>query len=439
VAKNSSSAAIPAKGATFASRTVRKVLPNGIILDVMENHAVPTVAINGAILAGDASAPMDNPALARMTAMMMERGTTRHTKQQIADLLDGAGATLSFSVNTFQTTITGSMLSRDTKLVLGLLAEELLQPAFDPSELEKGKAELKSQVLRTSENTSSRAFERLTQIALPAHHPYRAAGSDRLIASIEKTGISELKAFHASRYNGASFILTVVGDINTRDAVALVQSLFKSFPTGSRPEIAFARTAPGQPVHEAVTMPGKANMNLVYGHASNLRRNDPDCEAALIANAAVGQTSLTSRIGKRVRDKEGLSYSLASRWGLTDILDGVWFVNVAVAPVNLAKALQSTREEFEKYCKEGITPEELDVQKNFFAGNYNVNLGSNAGIAASLVAAERFGFGPSYLDEFPGRVNKVTIDQVNAAIRTHLHPDKLNLVIAGDLVTLPSE
>jgi zinc protease len=186
-------------------------------------------------------------------------------------------------------------------------------------------------------------------------------------------------------------------------------------------------------------MPGKANMNLVYGHASNLRRNDPDYEAALIANAAVGQTSLTSRIGKRVRDKEGLSYSLASRWGLTDILDGVWFVNVAVAPVNLAKALQSTREEFEKYCKEGITPEELDVQKNFFAGNYNVNLGSNAGIAASLVAAERFGFGPSYLDEFPGRVNKVTIDQVNAAIRTHLHPDKLNLVIAGDLVTLPSE
>jgi zinc protease len=122
---------------------------------------------------------------------------------------------------------------------------------------------------------------------------------------------------------------------------------------------------------------------------------------------------------------------------LTDVLDGVWYVNVAVAPVNLVKAMRSTREEFEKYCREGISNEELEVQKNFFAGNYRVNLGSNAGIAAALVAAERFSNGPSYLDEYPERLRKVTLEQVNEAIRKHLHPDKLHVVVAGDLVKLP--
>jgi zinc protease len=188
---------------------------------------------------------------------------------------------------------------------------------------------------------------------------------------------------------------------------------------------------------EVVTMPGKANMNLMYGHASGLRRNDPDYEASIIANAAVGQNAMTSRIGKRVRDAEGLSYSLASRFGLTDFLDGIWYVNVAVAPVNLEKALRSTREEFEKYCKEGISADELETQKTFFAGNYRVNLGSNAGIAAALVTAERFGYGPSYLDEFPERMRKVTKEEVDAAIKKHMHPDKLFLVVAGDLTKLP--
>ena len=422
---------------TFASRTIHKTLPNGIILDLMENHAVPTVAVSGAILAGDAVTAQTKPALARLTAMMMERGTKSRTKQEIAALLDGAGATLSFGANTFQTNVAASMLSRDLNLVLEILADEIMHPAFDATELTKAKAEMKSTVLRASENTSTRAFERLTQLALPEDHPYRAPGSERMLSSIESIDVKDLAAFHATYYNGASLILTIVGDIDANAASALVEKLFKELAAGTRPQPEYRRVETSQPSHEAVSMPGKANMNLVYGFASDLRRSDPDYEAALIANAAVGQNSLTSRIGKRVRDTEGLSYNLFSRWGLTDLLDGVWYVNVAVAPVNLAKAMHSTREEIEKYCREGITDEELDVQKNFFAGNYRVNLGSNAGIAGSLVAAERFGYGPSYLDEYPERMRKVTREQVNEAIKKHLHPDKLNVVVAGDLVKLP--
>src|SRR5690606_34733821 len=157
------------------------------------------------------------------------------------------------------------------------------------------------------------------------------------------------------------------------------------------------------PAREAVTMRGKANMNIVLGAASGLRRHDADYEAALVANAALGQTSLTSRIGRRVRDTEGLTYQVYSRFLQSEELDGFWFVDVNVAPQNLARALASTREEIGKYAREGATEAEVEVQKSFFAGNYRVNLGSNAGIATALVAAEKFGFGPRYLDEFPER------------------------------------
>ncbi len=47
------------------------------------------------------------------------------------------------------------------------------------------------------------------------------------------------------------------------------------------------------------------------------------------------------------------------------------------------------------------------------------------------------GYGPSYLDEFPDRVGRVTREEVNAAIRAHLDPTKLSIIVAGDLEKFP--
>ena len=178
-------------------------------------------------------------------------------------------------------------------------------------------------------------------------------------------------------------------------------------------------------------------MNLLLGAASGLRFQDPDYEAALVANGALGQTALTSRIGKRVRDTEGLSYSLASRFFLTDVLDGMWAVNVNLAPPNLAKALTSTREEIERFCREGATEGEVEEQKSAIAGNYQVRLGTNAGVASALANAEKRGDGPAYLDEFPKRIQKVTRAEVNAAVKAHFAPERRQRGVAGDLEKLP--
>jgi zinc protease len=91
----------------------------------------------------------------------------------------------------------------------------------------------------------------------------------------------------------------------------------------------------------------------------------------------------------------------------------------------------------EQYVRDGITAEELESQKSFFAGNFQVRLGTNVGVATQLTYAEKFGFGPKYLDEFPARVRAVTREQVNAAIRKHIHPDRMILVVAGDHQAVP--
>jgi len=424
-------------GSGFAARTLHRVLANGLILDVVRNPAVPTVAIQGTLFAGQMDAPAGKPAVPQLTANMLTRGTTLRDKRAIGAALDNVGAQLSISAGVNDGAILGSGLSRNLRLLLQTLAEEWKSPAFADSELVKAKAELRADVLRAADNTGQRARDKLTQLVYAAGHPFRAATSQEMLASIDAATAADLRAFWRDRYVGAGAILTIVGDVDPEATAALADSLLGSVPQGVRPTYERPRTEPNAPARVVDTMKGKANMDFVFGQASGLRRRDPDYEAALIANAALGQSSLTSRIGKRVRDTEGLSYNLFSRYLWTDYLDGVWMVDVAVAPQNLAKALHSTKEEIDKYAREGITAEEVEVQKSFFAGNYLVRLGTNAGVAAALCTAERFGYGPSYLDEYPKRIRAVTKAQVDAVIRTRFHPDKMHLIVAGDLTTIP--
>jgi len=229
----------------------------------------------------------------------------------------------------------------------------------------------------------------------------------------------------------------VVGDVDAAKTIALVEKQLGAMARGERAAFRLAATGPAAATREAVTMRGKANMNIVLGTSSALKRTDPDYEAALVGNAALGQTALSSRLGKRVRDTEGLTYQIYSRFLQSDEIDGVWLANVNVAPQNLAKALKSTQEVIALYAREGASDAEVAVQKSFFAGNFKVGLGTNAGIAEQLVFAEKYGFGPKYLDEFPAKINAVTTAQANAAMKKHFFADQLHLVVTGDLEKLP--
>jgi zinc protease len=424
---------------SFAQRTTRRVLKNGIILDVVENHSVPTVAIRGIAFAGDIAAPAGKPAVPSLTAKMLQRGTKTRTKEQIGKLLDDVGASRFYGSSLTETNLSANGMARDLPLLLDVIADELKNPAFSEEELAKAKKELETDYLRADDNTQSRAIERLAQLVYRDTHPYYAAGREKLVASNNAATADDLRAFHRARYNGANMIIAIVGDVDAAKTITLVEKHLGNLPKGERyavPQLDAVKPAE-KGSREVVTMRGKANMNLIMGTASGLRRTDPDYDAALIANAALGQNSLSSRIGRRVRDTEGLSYNLSSRYAWSDQLEGMWLVNVNVAPQNLAKAMKSTFEEIEKFGREGITDEEVAIQKNFFAGNYQVGLGSNAGIANALVNAEKFGFGPRYLDEFPQRIRAVTKEEVNAATRKHFFPDKLHTVVAGDLEKLP--
>jgi zinc protease len=434
VAKSSSPAA---DARSFAERTVRRELANGIVLDVVVNRAVPTVALQGIVLAGQMAAPSGKPAVPQLTAMMLNRGTRTASKEAIAARLDAVGAQVDVSSGPYHATLAANGQARDLPLLLETLADALQSPAFAEDELAKAKLEMQAGVLRAHDDTRQRAMDRATQLVFAEGHPYRAPGKDAMTAGIDKASAADLRAFHRERYVGAGTVVAIVGDVDPDAVVAEFEKRFGGITRGAKPVYEVERTAAGEPSREVIPMPGKANLDLVYAHASGLARNDPEYDAALIANAVLGQSALTARLGKRIRDTEGLSYTMWSRFLMSDAIDGLWLTDIRLAPQNLAKAMQSAHEVMAEYERTGPTDAEIEAQKSFFAGNFQVQLGTNAGVATALATAEKFGFSPGYLDEYPARVRAVTREQVVSAMRKYLHPDRGVVIAAGDIETLP--
>lgn len=434
----SAGAAGPPSDQSFAKRAVSFTLSNGVRGLILENRANPTVEVRAALFAGRAFEPVEQPELAAVTASMLMRGTERRSKLEIAAWLEDVGAEVHIGANRFLATASATSLSQDVGRLLETLAEVLREPTFPEEELVKLKSQMIGQIRRSQEHTGVRAFERFSQLLYDRSSPFYEPSASERVASIEAMTVEDVRRFYRARYGPRHLVLVIVGDVGAAEIAERIRQQFGDWspePTED-PRAMWARmpraSLPEAPFREVIYMPDKANVDVILGHAGRLRRTDPDYVAAIIGNAALGYSTLSSRLGVRVRDQEGLTYGIISRFFEPSFLDGPWGVSVTVNPENVERAIASTMEVLTRYVAEGITPQELEDEKSAFVGSFLVGLGTNGGIAAQLLLAEVFGFGPAYLDHLPEQVRALTREEVNAAIRTYLHPERLITVIAGE-------
>jgi zinc protease len=111
--------------------------------------------------------------------------------------------------------------------------------------------------------------------------------------------------------------------------------------------------------------------------------------------------------------------------------DGGWAISATFAPELLDKGIAATRRELLKWWKDGVTAQELEDRKKGIVGEFQLSLASSDGVSTAILTAVQRGYDLSYLDEYPRRIQALTVEDVNRAIRKYIDPDKLVLVKAG--------
>lgn len=414
--------------AGLAKRTIREEV-SGIDVLICPTAVKGMAHVNISVPAGEGVS--GDRALARLAAGMLERGTTKHDQYELADLQESAGINIEQKIKTDTVEISMKCLSKDIPILISLLGEELRSPAFAADEFAKLKTELASSLQQTLENTDLQAAIAFSRAVFPSGHPSQQATVQQLVSAVNAAKLEDVKAFHKAHYGPRGMHLVVVGDVDPAVLKAEVVKAFDGWalqPKADGPAIKDG----GKPVAADVNLPDKASVSVVIGQRSGLKAGDPGWLALRVATDVLGR-GFTSRLIGSVRDREGLTYGIGAGTHDDTFRPGDWRVAGTFAPALLEKGLASTRREISDWWQKGITAEELDYRKTAIAGQFAVSLETTEGLANQLLQCVERGFDVSWLDEFPTKVDSLTLDEVNAAIKKHLNPSQMTTVKAGTL------
>ncbi len=410
---------------------VRRTLANGATVVVMEAHTTPAVSLNLSLDAGSVCDPAGTPGVAHFLARVLDRGTPRRTAEEIAETCDGAGVTLAVHATRHTLSLGCTCLTEDFAAMVELLADVVREPLCPEAEVETRRRQILTAIRQDDDSPAARAVERLYRLLYGDDHPYgrRAKGTAASVEAIDRRALLD---FHRARVAPAALSVVVVGDVAAGAAADAVAAAFEGWRAAAAPapDLAPPPAAAGRR-REVVPMPGKAQVDLAYGFSA-VARTDPAYHAHVLLAHVLGQYGMGGRVGRSVREQQGMAYYAFCGFE-ADRIPGPLVVRAGVAAANVDRALASIDEVVAGMGAEGVTEAELEDSRRYLVGSLPRTLETNAGTAAFLQNAERFGLGLDYDRRLPGLLGAVTRDDVNAAARALLAPERAAVALAGPL------
>ncbi len=418
---------------SFSSQVHRETLENGMSVLHMANPGTGSVAVSLYIPCGNYYEPPEKHGLADVVSDMLMRGSEDLDKESLAQILKEMGLleglnihTNSFSVNTASTVVV-----EDLGQYLKTLSLVLQKPVFKEEELSRLKNEWIARILEQKNNTGPQASNRFFRELYPEGHLFHQIDFDEQIRQLQSMDKSDLQFFHAN-YSPASAIMTIVGDIDCKKALELVTENFASW-NGPEAQVIKLESVemPEKAKSFEIRLPDKSSMDILMGYPLKVRRSDPDFYALNLANLALGGDTIIGRLGKVLREENGLTYGIYSSLGDCSYGAAPWTISLTVNPQNAKLALSLVHEVLNKYRKSGISADELKREATGAAGLFTVSLRSSVAIARIITRFEALGLGLEGLDLHTRKILSVKKAEVDEAIRKYLHPERMLTVMAG--------
>jgi zinc protease len=408
----------------------REVLPNGITVLVRENFSNQSVVLTGSLAVGSIYERTEQAGLAGFVASALMRGTTNRDFDTLHEALEGIGASLGFGGDRHTTGFGGKALAEDLPVLLDLLSDTVRNPAFPIDQVERLRGEILTGLKIRAQDTRAVAGESFHKLAYPPEHPY----SRSPLGEIETIGaitLDTLRDFHTTHYGPRGMILVIVGAVQAKTAIQMVKDALRGWENPGQPEPpSLPELSPLPESRRAFTfVPGKTQSDVVIGWPGP-SRFAPDFQAANLANNILGVFGMMGRLGKSVREEQGLAYYSFSRMRGGEG-PGPWSVNAGVNPANVQRAIDSILREVERITSEPVSEEDLADNKANFTGRLPLTLESNEGVAASILNMETYRLGLDYLRRYAGIINAITAEEVQRAARKYLSPEAYALAVAG--------
>jgi zinc protease len=417
--------------ANIEARTIRKTLPGGLRLALLPKKTRGhTVVAQLNLRWGTEQSKLGRSAACGAASAMLVRGTQKKTREQIRNEFDRLKASVGIGAEG------GSIETVRENLpdVLRQVAEVLREPSFPATEFEQfRRASLTSIDTQRSDPSAlaGLAISRHLNPYPPGHWLYNMTLEERS-AQLKELQLEDVRRCYDDLVGASNGELAVVGDFDPDEVIGLVSQLLGDWKSPSPYARIPVRYQDIAPINQAIVTPDKAN--AVYRAGMNLRIRDdnPDFPALLLGNYLIGGGS-DSRLLRRVREQEGLSYSVGS-YVSADSLDerGVFGVYAIYAPQNRARVEAAIMDELRKALGDGFAADEVENAKRGLLQARKVARTQDDALAGRLASYLFVGRTFEWDTDLERRIAALTPREVQAALRRYLDPAKLSVVKAGD-------
>ncbi len=404
------------------------VLPNGMVVWLLERRGLPVIAAGASWHDLRLYEPAEKAGLASLTCSLLEEGADGRTAREFAASVEDLGAQMEFDGSGASL----MALSKDREKALGLMLAALDRPDFPMDSFEQMREGQLAVILNSEKDGMIRAKQALNRSIYGAKHPLgRSSIGTR--ATVEALELDDCKSFHARVMTPDNLTLAVVGDFDAGDMEQLLIKLTRECKARKAPAKLKLPAIPAPKASKTfISLPGSAQLQFFMGHAG-ITRDHPDFHALLVMDHVLGTgPGFTDRLSGRLRDREGLAYTVrAEICSSSDLLPGIFACYIGTDAKNLQRVEAEFLEEIARLRKELATKDEVEDAKSYLLGNLPFRYDGVTALAEQLLFVDRFGWKEDHLERFSKAIAEVTPEMVRAVAQKHILPAKLHLVAAG--------
>lgn len=410
---------------------------------VVQRTTSPLIAMRFLFKTGAAVDPKGKEGVAALTASMLaEGGTKALAYEEIIRRMYPMATSFEAQVDKEMTVFAGATHVDNLGKYYGLVREMLLNPGFREEDFSRLKADAINflKVNLREGNDEELGKERLYNI-LYAGHPYEHHNAGR-VSSLEKLTLTDLKDFYRSNYTRGNLVIGMTGGL-PGGFVEQVRKDFGALPAA--PPAAANYAMPELPAGMRFDIVERETRStaISLGFPIAVRRGHKDFPALALVSSWFGQhRSSNSHLYQRLREARGLNYGDYSyieyfprgmfqfqpdpNLGRQQQIFQIWIRPVPHEQAHFA--LRGALFEFDKLVKDGLTAEAFEATREFLTKYVNVLLQTQDDVLGYTLDSKYYGIGP-YDEYLKTELAKLTLAEVNAAIKRHFKPDYLRVVM----------
>lgn len=399
-------------------------LDNGLVVVAIENHELPTLSMTLVVRSGSAFDPKGKEGLADFAAGLLRRGTKTRSATQVAEEIDFVGGSLGASADRDAIRAYSGVLTKHLDIGLGLLADIVLNPAFDTSEIDRLKNQVMSGIVQAKDDPNSLCAKGFYE-ALFDGHPYGhpTEGTEESVPTFTREDIAK---FYGDYFHPNNAFLVVAGDVKPADIMPKIAQAFAGWKKAEIPTLQI--TTPAAPEGYRILLidkPDATQTQIRFGHFG-ITRQSPDYYPVMLMNYILG-VGFTSRLNEEVRVKGGMTYDIrtTNEW---NTLPAAYYCNTFTENDSTMSAIRASIRVIKGMQEKEVGDEEYSDAVNFYAGFYPMTLETPSQVAGEIIKIKLYGLPVSYIQEFTKNIQKVTKADILRAAKTYI--DTNNLVFS---------